>query len=661
MIFKIIVQMLFITLILITPIYSQTNEKIIVKADKIGQENKTGDVVISEITSSYSVIDSKSWQGKVTNLSEIIEKESGVKIRKSGGLGSYSEVSLRGSDSDQVLIYIDGVLLNGAGGGGVDLSSISISNIDKIEIYKGVTPINFGKSSIGGIINIKTKRQNGKFYSSAQVGYGSFETLNGVFSLSQKLGKFDYFLNVDYQESENDFKFYNDKIHKQLTEKRNNSFYQSGNMLLKIGYDLTKDIRFDLSNQLFLKDQNLPNWDNDPSLKVNLSSMREIFSFKYSVNNFLKKGINTRGKIDYLYNKENYDDRYNQIGLGAQHNEYYTGSIGYNHYTEFNSEYSIIRTVFDYKNEYYYSKDLILDSENKKSTRDFLSLAISDTLFLFDETLTVEPALRYSITFDERISDSGSYDSREITHDYLSPQLGVKYSLTENLFVKTNGASYVREPSLFELFGDRGNFIGNDNLTAESGVNFDIGFEYNKKRKKSFINNINYGVTFFGSDIRDAIVHVYDARGIGRALNLSAARIYGVESFISLNFFKSLLIDLKYSWQESEDRGEDDSTNGKRLPGRYNHSLTSKIEFEKNKFKIFAENSFETGIYYDSPNLLASKNRFETSLGSSLNYGSFLYTVEAKNIFNNIHEDFNGYPKPGRSYYFTIKYELKDK
>ncbi len=653
---------LFAMLVFFTlPIFTAENKKIIVKAVSINDGKKTGDVIASETTSSFSVIDSSSWEGKVTTIGEVVEQETGVQIRSTGGLGSYSEVSLRGSDSDQVLIYVDGVLLNGAGGLGVDLSTISISDVDKIEIYRGITPINFGKSSIGGIINIKTKRQKKGFSSSAGIGYGSFNTSNGVVSLNHKIENFDYLINFDYKQSDNDFTFYNDKIHKQLTEKRNNSFFRSGNLLLKNGYDLSKDVRFDLSNQLFIKNQQIPNWDNDPLLDVNFSSLRDILSLKYTVNNLLKKGINTSGKFDYLYLKEEYDDSDNQIGLGRQHNEYYSGYIGYNHFIELNFESSILRTVFDYKDEYYYSKDLIFDSTNDKSTRQTGSFAISNSWFFLEESLIVEPAFRYSLTYDKRISESVFVETRKITHDYLNPQLGVKYSLNKNLTVKTNGARYVREPSLFELFGDRGNFVGNDDLIAEKGTNVDFGFEYKQKFKKKLFHKVKVGITFFGSDVTDAIVHVYDARGVGRAVNLSAARVFGIESFFTLNFTSFSLLDVKYTWQHSEDLGEDTSTNGRRLPGRYEHSVTSKLEIGNKKYKFFAKNRFENGIYYDSPNLLSAKKSFETSLGSSVKWNSFLFVFEGKNIFNERVEDFNGFPKPGRSYYLTIKYEMDKK
>ena len=64
---------------------------------------------------------------------------------------------LRGSNPDQVRIYVDGVPLNIAAGGGVDISTLPIGDVERVEVYRGSSPLAFGESALGGIISITTR------------------------------------------------------------------------------------------------------------------------------------------------------------------------------------------------------------------------------------------------------------------------------------------------------------------------------------------------------------------------------------------------------------------------------------------------------------------------------------------------------------------------
>ncbi|HMB30873.1 MAG TPA: TonB-dependent receptor plug domain-containing protein, partial [Desulfohalobiaceae bacterium] len=137
---------------------SMVMDEMVVNGTKKERDFRIGDVDLESSPIFFSVINKEQFEGKIVSLAEVIEKEAGVQVRQSGGLGSFSSVSLRGSSSDQVMVFLDGVLLNDASGGGVDLSNISLSDVESIEIYRGITPANFGRSSIGGAINIRTNR-----------------------------------------------------------------------------------------------------------------------------------------------------------------------------------------------------------------------------------------------------------------------------------------------------------------------------------------------------------------------------------------------------------------------------------------------------------------------------------------------------------------------
>ena len=63
-------------------------------------------------------------------------------------------------------------------------------------------------------------------------------------------------------------------------------------------------------------------------------------------------------------------------------------------------------------------------------------------------------------------------------------------------------------------------------------------------------------------------------------------------------------------------------------------------------------------MFYDTANLLPAANREEINAGASWLYKSMLISLEANDITDNRYEDFNGYPLPGRAFFFKVKYTI---
>ncbi|MDY6935202.1 MAG: TonB-dependent receptor plug domain-containing protein [Spirochaetota bacterium] len=641
--------------------------RIVVFAESEDDTAQTGDVSIKETSAFLSVIDRESFEGKMADISEIVEKEAALKVRQSGGLGSFSTASLRGSSSDQVLVYMDGILLNESSGGGVDLSRISLSDVESIEIYRGLTPINFGRASIGGVINIKTKRSSKGLKGSASAGYGSFNTLKFVTVINHKPGNFDYLICGDYISSDNDFKILNDngtqynKTDDRWETRRNNQFDQQ-NLLVKLGYDFTSNIRIDLANQYFTKDQNLPCWNNLDIFDTSLLTDRIISTLKMTVDELTEYHFNTYLQLNYSYKEEEYDDRYGAVGLGRQHSLYMTTAYGSSFFFEWPTKYIITTFVFnanreEYKTDNYYN---IHNYIFNPSSRDTISAGIENSLFLFERSLIIRPAIRWHYIRDKLESGtdfSGKPEpGRRETNYYFSPQIGCKYLLYTWLCFKSNFAKYVREPSFLELFGDRGFFEGNHKLEAEKGVNFDVGFEINSSIDNSLLSRISFSAAYFRSDVEDIIAHAFSARGTGKAENISEAEINGIECGFAIDIMKYLGLSGSYTWQDTVNKGEIEASDGMRLPGRFEESLFGKIEIKCGWIKLYCEYMYDADMFYDSANLLPAKDREEYNAGVSIMRWSFILNLEAKNLGDNHYEDFHGYPLPGISYYANLKY-----
>lgn len=91
-------------------------------------------------------------------LEDILSTLGGVTVARSGGPGQQTSIFLRGTDSDSVLVLVDGVKINGATFGGANLQNLRGANLARVEIVRGPRSTLYGSEAIGGVISITTRR-----------------------------------------------------------------------------------------------------------------------------------------------------------------------------------------------------------------------------------------------------------------------------------------------------------------------------------------------------------------------------------------------------------------------------------------------------------------------------------------------------------------------
>ena len=99
--------------------------------------------------------DIERWQ--LTDLAGALAREAGVQFAQSGGPGSAASLFLRGANSSQVLVLVDGVPLNAAVGGAAALGGIALDAVDRIEISRGNLSSLYGSAAIGGVVQVFTR------------------------------------------------------------------------------------------------------------------------------------------------------------------------------------------------------------------------------------------------------------------------------------------------------------------------------------------------------------------------------------------------------------------------------------------------------------------------------------------------------------------------
>jgi vitamin B12 transporter len=125
------------------------------------------------------------WQ--LTDLAGALARETGVQFAQSGGPGSAASLFLRGANSSQVLVLVDGVPLNAAVGGAATLGGITLDTVDRIEVARGNLSSLYGSAAIGGVVQVFT-RGAGKPGASLVLDGGQGHNFNGAASASGDLG-----------------------------------------------------------------------------------------------------------------------------------------------------------------------------------------------------------------------------------------------------------------------------------------------------------------------------------------------------------------------------------------------------------------------------------------------------------------------------------------
>lgn len=119
-------------------------------------------------------------RSQAADVAELLQFVAGVNVARNGGQGQPTSVFIRGANSDQTLVLLDGVAINPGTLGGASFANIAISNVERIEIIKGPRSSLYGSGAIGGVINIVTRRPGRGLHAGASAKAGRYATREGT-------------------------------------------------------------------------------------------------------------------------------------------------------------------------------------------------------------------------------------------------------------------------------------------------------------------------------------------------------------------------------------------------------------------------------------------------------------------------------------------------
>jgi len=151
---------------------TQKAEPVVVTATKV-------ETPVEQVGAAIGVITGEDFKTyHYETVGDALRQIPGLEVERSGSLGKVTTLSIRGANSNQVQILVDGVRVKSPTTGQVDLSDLSPDLIERIEIIRGPQSTLYGADAIGGVVNIITKKGTGPFSGSVQQEAGNYDTLH---------------------------------------------------------------------------------------------------------------------------------------------------------------------------------------------------------------------------------------------------------------------------------------------------------------------------------------------------------------------------------------------------------------------------------------------------------------------------------------------------
>jgi vitamin B12 transporter len=607
--------------------------------------------LLPDVPAGVAVITQSEIQARgYTTLSQALSAVPGLGVVQSGGAGGQSSVFIRGTNSEDVLVLIDGVPANdpSIANGAFNFGEDTLDDIARIEVVRGPMSGIYGSSAIGGVINLITLQGEDAPHASIELAGGFPAQAQGSATISGVTGKFDYALNGNIDE-EAGF----DETARRLTGYAGNRDpFRSKTGSANLGYTPVNGTRVYVVLRARDSDTGYPDLGapifDDPN------------EFGYDTNLFGKLGVKSNLLSGHLTTelfiaRIEDDRRYSNLldandpNFAAANDHYH----GYRTDLQWNNTIHIpdrgatslssILFGVEYINDL--AKENVSEAgftENVNASQHEVAGHLAGQTTLADR-LTVTAALR-----DDSVSSFGNA---------LTGRGGAVLAVPEaDMRLKTAYGTGFLAPSLFDLYGvDNFGYVGNPHLKPETGDGYEAGPEFIIPALGQ-VDAADLSITYFHNDIRNLITTTPD---FSSEENIGKVRINGVETDAVLRPVSWLTAEFTYTYTDARD-----ATNNTQLLRRPENAgsvtltlapvkrlaLTSQINYV-GRFQdfLYADNGFPIGDGAADPgtivNLMASYQATE----------KLSLFVQAKNLLNSSFEPVNGLQTPGTSVLIGIR------
>ncbi len=608
-----------------------------------------------DATAAATVLTPQRERDRLRTLPDALESVAGVTVRRFGGIGAFATVSLRGTAANQVALFLDGIPLEAPLTGSVDLSTLPLAAMQRVEVYRGTSPVALGGQGIGGVVNLVTLSP-AHAQTTLSLATASFGTVRAALTHAHPAGGVHLLAHLQALHTEGDFAFDDDNgtplnSTDDRRHERENNRQDQASLLLKVEGP-TPHGRWRATTLAFARENGVPGLAPLTSRDAHLSQGRGLASLSWEGERGPLAGLTARlfGEVERLH----FTDREGEVGVGRQDNRATTTSGGVALTWVHAAGHHRLTALLQGRAERYSATNRLADpAASTPESRAVVTAAAEDRMAWLAGRLTVAPTVRYEryrYDFAGQVTFAGSPLTLEERPGagHLTGKLGVRWEATDTVSLRANLGRYVREPSLSELFGDRGAVVGNPTLAAERGTTWDLGGEWEGAMGGG---TWTLAATYFHLDLTDLIQLVQTSQRVARPANAAAATVEGVEVEARARLGHPRATATR-THQRAIDRSGDAFADGRRLPNRPRDEVDLRLEYGGHRLVPFYALHHQAERPLDRANLVAVSARTLHDLGLRWRprgtAGPSL-TVEIDNLTGDATADAAGFPLPGRT------------
>jgi len=595
-----------------------TMEEIVVIASKF-PEKLLDSIASVELISAEEI---KELQAE--SLADILNSISGMTVSDYGSTGGIKAISIRGSSPEQVLVMIDGRVVNDAQTGKIDLGIIPASMIEKIEIYRGPASAIYGANALGGVINVITKEGQDEIVGNINVSIGTY-------------GLKDY--EVAYQGSSDDVSYYFSGNYLTDDGVRENSQLSKTGVFGKVISKIDEQTELGLSLLYQNYNRGVPGSVDFPSPQAN----QKDNNFDVDINWQRKKEDKDYNvKVFYFFHKVIYNDpgMWGYVGPSTHATNSFGAAFDCTDYNfSVGDEEGSHEHILTYGAEV---KDNLVNSSDIGEHN-----GLNGALF-------VQDVWQPSDMDDLKVTAGVRYDYNQIFGSQLNPHVGFSYRLQDELNFHISVGKAYRAPNFDDLYWPEGAFVaGNPDLVPETAWAYEAGLRYISK-EGDFKGELNV----FRKNAKNLINWAVDNDGIWKPLNIGQARIDGIEILLEKELGDHVKANLGYSYLNALDLDTDSQL---KPYHKYDFGIGYYDNTGDNEEEIYAR--LDGYAITGRPNDLTSYCFIDLNIGKELTLGKednqkAKLEIAVKNILDQQPEIVTGYPVTGRTYTTGISFEF---
>lgn len=608
-------------------------------------EPKANDVIITasrldeapkDVASSNTVIPAKDIKvGQQRMVVDALKEVPSIDTNANGGMGTFTSVSIRGANSGQTLVLIDGVEANNpiSTDRGYDFANLTTDNIERIEVIRGPQSVLYGSDAMGGVINIITKRGQGDPHANFMVEAGSFGTYRGSVGVSGGTKMVNYSLSASRSQTTGISAAAHDDGNHEKDGYRNETL--SGRIeITPLDYFSVDFTARGTTGHVEIDNFGGVGGDDPNHIMDTTQWLFQVAPKLKLFNNVWEQTL-----AFSLTNLDSHDD-----------NPVDPQSFGQYSFSSFHSQL----VTLDWQNTFYISPEhnLIVGATFREESGDTSSLFSNafpppaDFLNVMDNTTAwirsayaqyrLHLADSFTASAGARVDDHKEFG----THGTYRGTLAYRIEDSDTKFRGTIGTGF-KAPSLYQLFSS----FGTPTLEPEESMGWDVGIDQGFGHGVAMLS-----LTYFKNNFTNLI----DFDGAtSKYINVGRARTEGVEAALSVFVMKELELRLSYTHLDTEDKDT-----GQQLLRRAPHkggfrAIYSPIEgLHLNGSVVYVGNRHDLDFSTFPATPVILDDYILVSLAATYRFSEhFEGFIRGENVANQKYEEVRGFGTPGAAVY----------